>query len=213
MRSCEAAVFLVTLVANIAPPSSHVPYQVSLRHSVRSAHVCSGVILSPDWILTTARCVYSFHGSGITAAYGSQSQSYINEIFGQTYTSNDIDMVVIHPKFNKKTFQNDVAMLLTKSKIQFQPNVVSSILLPSKPVREGDSVSVYGLNFDKVSLSIWFLAIFSTILSSFLAYIVSWFRIGNLFFHFSTFDYENHSVIDKIIFILTIYSGYFACWS
>lgn len=147
MKLCVAVVFwAVYTVAGsringgISTGKTNIPYQVTLRYGKNNVHICSGVIVAPDWILTTARCVNSFDGDDLRAIYGTRRLS-------GTYDAKEIDMVLVHPQHNTTTYENDIAMLLTKSKIEYVTNVVGEVQLATEPVVDGQAVtaSTWGL--------------------------------------------------------------------
>lgn len=125
------------IIAGRSVERMHIPYQVSLRHSMHNTHICSGVIIAPDWILTSARCVGSFDGSDLLAVYGARRLT-------GPYHVKEIDMVLVHPKYNTNNFENDIAMLLTKSKIDYKINIIDEISLATEPTVDGESVTVSG---------------------------------------------------------------------
>lgn len=134
-----AAIFIVaSIVQSKELDDASIIYQVSLRHRVRPIHFCSGVILSKDWILTTARCVHNFPSESIIAVYGSRlldgphKVAYIERIFG-------------HQEFNSMNLENDIAMLLTKTEIQLQLNLIGAIQLPTHIGCDAFSISGWGI--------------------------------------------------------------------
>lgn len=121
-----------------------VPSYVFLRHQLFELHFCSGVIISPFWILTSARCVHTFNATDLKAVYGSNLLSDANE-------TNDIDMIVVHPKFNTKNFENDIALLLIEFRIEFQRNIVNSIPLATESTFDGQEVTAASWTLENVS--------------------------------------------------------------
>lgn len=114
-------------------------YQVSLLYSQKKKqiHFCSGIIVSEYWILTTARCVHNFADKIIIAAYGSR-------FIDGPFKFSSIERVSTHPKFNSADFLNDIAMLLTKTKIEFQKNLIAAIQLPSGTYAESEAFAISG---------------------------------------------------------------------
>lgn len=159
MKLCIAIVFLAIFVVSSTQSrfsagrsriisgrsveKMHIPYQVSLRHSMYNTHMCSGVIIAPDWILTSARSVSSFDGGDLLAIYGARRLS-------GPYYLKQIDKVIVHPKYNTSNFENDIAMLLTKSKIDYKTNIIDEISLATEPTVDGASVIVSGWGLKNV---------------------------------------------------------------
>lgn len=152
MRTFFFATCLVVLAASafseIFPrENSHNPYQISLRHKSHDPYAiklmfsfCSGAILTNEWVLTTARCVSNFDIRELEITYGT----------GDSKKSNGIEMKIVHPKFDRDNFVNDIAMLLTKEKIIFVPNVIAPIDLPSNAATDGEPVTISSLIRQKV---------------------------------------------------------------
>lgn len=107
---------------------------------------CSGVILTEDWILTSARCVADFRIEDLEVAYGIRNPQ-------RPESHNGIIIKIIHPDFNRNMFVNDIAMLLTKKKIEFVPNVIDWIRLPIEAPKDGEAVTVSSWVWRKVSPS------------------------------------------------------------
>lgn len=115
--------------------SQGVFYHVSIRHSFQNTHFCSGAILTEKFILTTAKCVHKYSANDLNAIYG-----YRYKRTGKiAYLSTRIDEIIIHPEFNADNLENDIAMLLTNSKMKMFPGPISvttmnTIQIQSKPL-------------------------------------------------------------------------------
>ncbi|XP_015608824.1 trypsin-1 [Cephus cinctus] len=79
------------------------PYQVSIIYN--GAHQCGGSILSNQWILTAAHCVYR------------RKINLINIRVGSTYVSSggtlltDISKLITHPQYDEDSYGFDVALI------------------------------------------------------------------------------------------------------
>lgn len=154
MKFCIVVVLLVTAVVNIAQAGTatnveerivqkkHIPYQVSLR--MQNVHICSGVIIAPKWILSSARCVKSFSGSDLRVIYGARKRD-------GSYHSKEIDLVIANPQYDSANYENDIAMLSTKSKMEYEKNIVEEISLEAGPTINGQ-VMISGWGVQKVFL-------------------------------------------------------------
>lgn len=121
------------------------PYQVSLR-LVNGDHFCSGAIVSKEWIVTTAFCVYRLQPEVIVAIAGAQSRSQMD---GVPYW---IKRIHVHAHFEEQRLLNDIAMVRTQLPILFLSKYVRPIALPTRDYTEaGVGVVVGGWGFVKVN--------------------------------------------------------------
>lgn len=115
------------------------PYQVSLRQRGRAwnmtagwfQHRCGASIISSRWILSAAHCTQDFYSnaSWVAAAVGAHHL----EDDGQIYL---LDRVFNHPAYNIENQHNDICLLRTVKRIQFNQRV-RSVPLRRRFVDEG----------------------------------------------------------------------------
>ncbi len=76
--------------------------------------VCGATVIDSQWLLTAAHCVRK----GRSTASVSESGAFINP---KTYDARDerlqFSRIYVHPKFNSRTMQNDIALIKTTSAI------------------------------------------------------------------------------------------------
>ncbi|XP_051990920.1 serine protease 56 [Xyrauchen texanus] len=107
-----------------APPGSW-PWLVNLR--LDGALMCGGVLVDSSWVVTAAHCFV-----------GSRSESYWTAVVGEfdlTKTDPDeqvmkVNRIITHPKFNPKTFNNDIALVELSSPVILS-EWVTPVCLPS----------------------------------------------------------------------------------
>ncbi|KAI4881434.1 hypothetical protein NFI96_014473 [Prochilodus magdalenae] len=107
-----------------APPGSW-PWLVNLQ--LDGTLMCGGVLVDSSWVLTAAHCFA-----------GSRSESYWTAVVGEfDITKSDpdeqvlkVNRVIAHPKFNPKTFNNDIALVELSSPVVLSERV-TPVCLPS----------------------------------------------------------------------------------
>nr|XP_046264812.1 serine protease 56 [Scatophagus argus] len=107
-----------------APPGSW-PWLVNLQ--LDGGLMCGGVLVDSSWVVTAAHCFA-----------GSRSESYWTAVVGEfdiTKTDPDeqllkVNRIIPHPKFNPKTFNNDIALVELTSPVVLS-NHVTPVCLPS----------------------------------------------------------------------------------
>ncbi|KAA0701814.1 Chymotrypsin-like protease CTRL-1 [Triplophysa tibetana] len=92
------------------------PWQVSIQTS-NGVHFCGGTLINENWILTAAHCpVQARHHNVVLGEHSRNSDDNAVQI-------RKIAKVVVHPRFNKKIFNNDVALLRLSSPAQITSRV------------------------------------------------------------------------------------------
>ncbi|RVE61837.1 hypothetical protein OJAV_G00174340 [Oryzias javanicus] len=107
-----------------APPGSW-PWLVNLQ--LDGALMCGGVLVDSSWVITAAHCFA-----------GSRSESSWTAVVGEfdiTKTDPDeqvlkVNRIISHPKFNPKTFNNDIALVELTSPVILSEHV-TPVCLPS----------------------------------------------------------------------------------
>lgn len=94
-------------------------YLAAIRHELIGIeyHDCIGSILSSNIILTSARCVEYLPTPDIRVIYG----------YKQHKRTAEVKLVIKHPYFKIRTYENNIALLVTKKKIKFIPDIVEPI--------------------------------------------------------------------------------------
>lgn len=83
-----------------------------------SKEICSGVILNKRWIITSARCIEkNANPEELQVHYGSPNREDANRL------NINVEKVEIHPKFERVSMVNNIALIKTKDDIKFNDKI------------------------------------------------------------------------------------------
>ncbi|CAH2248074.1 serine protease 56 [Pelobates cultripes] len=104
------------IVGGSATSQESWPWLVNIR--LNGELMCGGVLLGDVWVLTAAHCfagdINELHWTVVIGQYDLSKKDDGAKIF-------NVNRIVSHPKFNQKTFNNDLALLeLTSAVTEFQ---------------------------------------------------------------------------------------------
>ncbi|XP_011863816.1 PREDICTED: trypsin-7-like [Vollenhovia emeryi] len=113
------------------------PYQVSIHY--KGEFICGGSIISNEWILTGAHCVYGTKLQFLRLRVGSTYYNQNGVLIPQ------IASVIIHNKFDKNTLDYDVALIRLPKPLSLGARIKIIILaLSGSNVKAGSKATVVG---------------------------------------------------------------------
>ncbi|XP_069872119.1 serine protease 55 isoform X1 [Dipodomys merriami] len=115
------------IVGGLEAEVGEFPWQISIQ--VRNQHLCGGSIISAWWVLTAAHCVNSqdIFPVELSIIVGTTN------LMSPSMEVKEIASIILHKDFQVDTMDNDIALLLLTSPIQFNEAVVP-ICLPPQPL-------------------------------------------------------------------------------
>lgn len=94
-------------------PADVFTYQVSIQ-TPSGSHFCGGSVIDEEWILTAAHCVVSERASNLRVETGILRLSERGETLR-------VDEIIVHPSYNSRTSDNDIALLRLSSPTSAPP--------------------------------------------------------------------------------------------
>ncbi|CAH1117373.1 unnamed protein product [Phaedon cochleariae] len=95
-----------------------VSHQVSLHLSYNDEFLCGGVIVSPTEVVTVADRLYYTWG-GVLPKLVIRIRAGRRSLNEESYQEFEVEDVVFHPDFDKKTMENNIAVLRTSEQLPF----------------------------------------------------------------------------------------------
>ncbi|XP_073485211.1 serine protease 56 [Aquarana catesbeiana] len=113
------------------------PWLVNIR--LNGELMCGGVLIGDAWVLTAAHCfngdVNELHWTAVLGEYDLSKQEDGKMVF-------QVNRIIIHPKFNQKTFNSDVALIELTNKVRTSERAIP-VCLPSAPVDPAPGTNCY----------------------------------------------------------------------
>lgn len=98
-------------------PDRYYPWHVSIfkRESTASMYICGGSIISKEYILTAAHCLYEHNQPIVNSRLFIRTGSNLRD-GGELFKIND---KVIHKDYDFSNYKSDIALLQTKNEIKY----------------------------------------------------------------------------------------------
>ncbi|KAG3294270.1 serine protease 55 [Ictidomys tridecemlineatus] len=114
------------IVGGLEAEVGEFPWQVSIQAT--NQHFCGGTILNSWWILTAAHCVIGeLPTEELSVVLGT------NDLTSPRLEIKPVSSIVYHNKFKRESMDNDIALLMVASPIEFNSLTVP-ICMPPEPM-------------------------------------------------------------------------------
>ncbi|XP_064470247.1 serine proteinase stubble-like [Ornithodoros turicata] len=115
----------------------HWPWQISIRTtrgkgSDDGEHKCGGVLLTESWVVTTAHSITPYPRERLIVRAGDHDQNSTSEPLN--HQDRHVEKLVLHPDYQRQTYDNDIALLKTKTPFKMALNVQAVCLYEYQPL-------------------------------------------------------------------------------
>ena len=135
VMSCTA----VKIAGGWDAQEAELPHQVSMYSKGRRSHFCGASIIHPFLVLCAAHCFEKDKPPSIQVKAGKRRISWMPG--GNTEQVRDVTTVFVHRKYNKTTWDNDIAIVVLNQSLELNEHV--------QPIRlRNPSWELPGANFN-----------------------------------------------------------------
>jgi len=116
------------------------PYEVSLRRTYNNKHFCGGTLINPNHILTAAHCMYYVWGGVLPPIVVYVVAGQRNLTLNSNSITRNVSKIIIHPKYNKTSMDNDVAILQLQEPFETNNPLVQIAELRKEEITSGTCI-------------------------------------------------------------------------
>jgi trypsin len=126
------------IVGGAVVTSDKYPFLASLRMNA-GGHYCGGALITPEWVLTAAHCVFQANGPNVVPDVVTFHDLALSQASAKQL-KRTVDQAILHPQYSAALQTNDIALLhLTQPVLDIAPIKVGSAVVDA-----GVTVTVAG---------------------------------------------------------------------
>lgn len=111
-------------------------WHAAILEKPQDLYVCGASLVDEYWVLTAAHCVDDYSSARfLKVRLGEHDVSSSDE--HHRHVEYDAARVVLHPRFNNETLENDIALLRLDAPVNRQPHI-NIVCLPDTPTEESE---------------------------------------------------------------------------
>jgi len=118
------------------------PWAVNIQIAQRKVALCSGVLISPTAVITTASCLQSSFLKSAPVQNIRVMLDDKNPLISDGETSAKVSGSRIHPLYNKTNHQNNVAILTLESPVTLTQKIIPICLVPPSLIPQDQFIGV-----------------------------------------------------------------------
>ncbi|XP_046383098.1 trypsin-7-like [Ischnura elegans] len=110
------------------------PWVVAVMRNNGATHFCGGTLITNKHVMTAAHCLHGVKPENLTVRLG----EFDLETPSDTEVVVGVDRFVVYPRYNKITYENDIAILVLSTKVEFTRGAIWPACLPPESPSDED---------------------------------------------------------------------------